>query len=44
MTGLLNILRDIERMLTEHGLSDWQKKALLPILEKCRAVLSMLVK
>lgn len=44
MTGLSNVLRDIEGFLSLQGLTDWQEKALVPILEGCHNVLIALGK
>jgi 5-bromo-4-chloroindolyl phosphate hydrolysis protein len=44
VTGLSNVLRNIEGALCQHELTDWQKKALLPVLEECRNVLIRLGK
>ena len=44
VTGLSNVLQDIERMLSQQMLTDWQKKALAPILEECHNVLIALGK
>ena len=39
MTGLLNVLRAIECVLSEQELSDWQIKALAPIIKECHNIL-----
>lgn len=44
MVGLSNVLSNIEATLSEQELSDWQKTALLPILEGCHNVLIALDK
>jgi hypothetical protein len=44
VTGLSNVLRDIECVLRQQELTDWQKKALLPVLEECHNVLIALGK
>jgi len=44
VTGLSNILRDIERVLSRQILTDWQKKALASVLEECHNVLIALGK
>lgn len=44
MTGLSNVLRDIERVLSQQVLTDWQKKALASVLEECHNVLIALSK
>jgi hypothetical protein len=44
VTGLSNILQDIERVLSQQVLTDWQKKALASILEECHNVLIALGK
>jgi hypothetical protein len=44
VTGLSNVLRDIECVLRQQELTDWQKKALLPVLEECHSVLIALGK
>jgi hypothetical protein len=44
VTGLSNVLRDIERVQCQQELTDWQKKALLPVLEECHNVLIALGK
>jgi hypothetical protein len=42
--GLSNILQDIERMLSQQVLTNWQKKALASVLEECYNVLIALSK
>lgn len=44
VTGLSNVVRDIEGVARQQELTDWQKKALLPILEECHNVLIALGK
>lgn len=44
MTGLSDVLQDIERVLSQQVLTDWQKKALASVLEECRNVLIALGK
>jgi hypothetical protein len=44
VVGLSNVLSNIEATLSEQELSDWQKTALLPILEGCHNVLIALDK
>jgi len=44
VTGLSNVLRDIEHMLSQQVLTNWQKKALAPLLEECHNVLLALGK
>ena len=44
VTGLSNVLRDIERVLFQQVLADWQKKALASVLEECHNVLITLGK
>jgi hypothetical protein len=44
VTSLSNILRDIECVLSQLVLTDWQKKALISLLEECRSVLITLGK
>ena len=44
VTGLSNVLRDIERVLSQQVLADWQKKALASVLEECHNVLITLGK
>jgi hypothetical protein len=44
VTGLSNVLRDIERVLSQQVLTDWQKKALASVLEECHNVLIALSK
>jgi hypothetical protein len=44
MTGLSSVLRDIEHVLSQRVLTDWQTKALASILEECHNVLTMLGK
>ncbi|KAH0560062.1 hypothetical protein GP486_003417 [Trichoglossum hirsutum] len=44
VTGLSGVLRDIEGSLCQHELTDWQEKALLPVLEECHNVLIRLGK
>lgn len=44
MTGLSNLLRDIERVLSQQVLTDWQKKALAFVLGECHNVLIALGK
>jgi len=44
VTSLSNILRDIERVLSQQVLTDWQKKALASVLEECHNVLIALGK
>ena len=39
MTGLSNILQDIECVLSQQALTDWQKRALASVLEECHNVL-----
>jgi hypothetical protein len=39
VTGLSNVLGDIECVLHQQELTDWQRTALLPVLEKCHNVL-----
>ena len=39
VTGLSNVLQDIEHMLAEQTLTDWQKRALANVLEECHNVL-----
>ena len=39
VTGLSNVLQDVEHMLTEQTLTDWQKRALANVLEECHNVL-----
>jgi hypothetical protein len=44
VTSLSNILRDIERVLSQQVLTDWQKKALASVLEECHNALIALGK
>lgn len=44
MTSLSNVLQDIERVLSQQVLTDWQKKALASVLEECHNVLIALGK
>jgi hypothetical protein len=44
VTGLSNVLGEVERVLCQHELTDWQAKALLPVLEECRHALVALGK
>jgi hypothetical protein len=44
VTGLSNVLQDIERVFSQQVLSDWQKKALASVLEECHNVLIALGK
>jgi len=44
VTGLSNTLKGIECALSQQVLADWQKKALVPILEECHNVLIALNK
>ena len=44
VVGLSNVLRDIKCVLCQHKLTDWQEKALLPILEECQDILNRLEK
>jgi len=44
VTSLSNILHDIERVLSQQVLTDWQKKALASVLEECHNVLIALGK
>ncbi|KAH8687250.1 hypothetical protein BGZ60DRAFT_438813, partial [Tricladium varicosporioides] len=37
--GLSNVLQDIERVVSQQVLTDWQKKALSSVLEECHNVL-----
>ena len=42
--GLSNVLRDIENVQSQQELTDWQKKALIPVLKECHNVLIALGK
>jgi hypothetical protein len=44
VTGLSNVLQDIERVLSQQVLTDWQKKALASVLEECHNALIALGK
>jgi hypothetical protein len=44
VTGLSNLLRDIERVLAQQVLTDWQKKVLSSVLEECHNTLIALGK
>lgn len=44
MTSLSNVLRDIERVLSQQVFADWQTKALASILQECHNVLIALGK
>lgn len=44
VTGLSNVLQDIERVFLQQVLTDWQKKALSPILLECHNILIALRK
>ena len=44
VTGLSNVLQDVERVLSQQMLTDWQKKALASVLEECHNVLIALGK
>lgn len=44
VTGLSNVLRDIESVLSQQALTNWQKKALVSLLEECHNVLTALGK
>jgi hypothetical protein len=44
MTSLSNVLRDIERVLSQRVFADWQKNTLAPILQECHNVLIALGK
>jgi hypothetical protein len=44
VTGLSNVLRDIESVQSQQELTDWQKNALVPVLKECHNVLIALGK
>jgi hypothetical protein len=44
VTGLSNVLRDIESVQSQQELTDWQENALVPILNECHNVLIALGK
>lgn len=44
MTGLSTILQDIEHVLSQQVLTEWQKRALASVLEECHNVLIALGK
>ena len=44
MTGLSNVLRDIESVQSQQELTDWQENALVPVLNECHNVLIALGK
>lgn len=44
VTGLSNVLRDIEDGLAQQVLSDWQQKVLASVLEECHNTLIALGK
>jgi hypothetical protein len=44
VTGLSNVLRDIENVQSQQELADWQKNALVSILTECHNVLIALGK
>jgi hypothetical protein len=44
VTGLSNVLRDIESVQSQQELTDWQKNALVPVLKECHNVLVALGK
>jgi hypothetical protein len=44
VTGLSNVIRDIESVQSQQELTDWQKNALVPVLGECHNVLTALGK
>jgi hypothetical protein len=44
VTGLSNVLRDIESVQSQQELTNWQEKALVPVLRECHDVLTALGK
>lgn len=44
MTGLSNVLRDIESVQSQQELTNWQKNALVPVLKECHNTLIALGK
>jgi hypothetical protein len=44
VTGLSNVLQDIEGVQSQQELTDWQKNALVPVLKECHNVLTALGK
>ena len=44
MTGLSNVLRDIESVQSQQELTEWQNSALVPVLKECHNVLITLGK
>ncbi|KAH9209728.1 hypothetical protein DL95DRAFT_449184 [Leptodontidium sp. 2 PMI_412] len=44
VTGLSNVLRDIESVQSQQELTDWQKNALVPVLKECHNTLIALGK
>lgn len=38
VSSLTTVLRDIENLLPQHVLAEWQKRALKPLLEECHNV------